>query len=151
MCDLCLLPCVFKSCLLYSISSGLLVIPGVSTLPCVTLMSSLKTIILKLILVCVFLVSPCCVHRDTKVFWVVAKGLHTVKRALSKMTFWSLYFHTSLQIRSIIDVHSRSSAKWNIYQRLLKKGVWLQFKTYKLFISSSLEKQIFQNITVIWQ
>ncbi len=29
--------CVFKSCLLNSISSGLLVIPGVSTLPCVTL------------------------------------------------------------------------------------------------------------------
>ncbi len=57
--------CVFKSCLLYSISSGLLVIPGVSTLPCLPLMSSLKTIILKLILVCVFLVSPCCVHRDT--------------------------------------------------------------------------------------
>ncbi len=29
-------------------------------------MSSLKTIILKLILVCVFLVSPCCVHRDRR-------------------------------------------------------------------------------------
>ncbi len=43
-------------------SSGLLVIPGVSTLPCVTLMLSLKTIILKYLLVCVFLVSPCCVH-----------------------------------------------------------------------------------------
>ncbi len=55
---------VFKSCLLYSMLSGLLVIPGVSTLPCVTLMSSLKTIILKYLLVCVFLVSPCCVHRD---------------------------------------------------------------------------------------
>ncbi len=27
-------------------------------------MSSLKTIILKYLLVCVFLVSPCCVHRD---------------------------------------------------------------------------------------
>ncbi len=36
---------VFKSCLLYSMLSGLLVIPGVSTLPCVTLMSSLKTIL----------------------------------------------------------------------------------------------------------
>ncbi len=36
----------------------------VSTLPCLTLMSSLKTIILKYLLVCVFLVSPCCVHRD---------------------------------------------------------------------------------------
>ncbi len=47
-------------------SSGLLVIPGVSTLPCLPLMSSLKTIILKLILVCVFLVSPCCVHRDRR-------------------------------------------------------------------------------------
>ncbi len=58
--------CVFKSCLLYSIWSGLLVIPGVSTLPCVTLMSSLKTIILKYFLVCVFLVSPCCVHRDRR-------------------------------------------------------------------------------------
>ncbi len=46
--------------------SGLLVIPGVSTLPCVTLMSSLKTIILKYFLVCVFLVSPCCVHRDRR-------------------------------------------------------------------------------------
>ncbi len=44
----------------------LLVIPGVSTLPCVTLMSSLKTIILKYLLVCVFLVSPCCVHRDKR-------------------------------------------------------------------------------------
>ncbi len=47
-------------------SSGLLVIPGVSTLPCVTLMSSLKTIILKYLLVCVFLVSPCCVHRNRR-------------------------------------------------------------------------------------
>ncbi len=45
-------------------SSGLLVIPGVSTLPCVTLMLSLKTIILKYLLVCVFLVSPCCGHRN---------------------------------------------------------------------------------------
>ncbi len=56
--------CVFKSCLLSSISSGLLVIPGVSTLPCLPLMLSLKTIILKYLLVCVFLVSPCCVHRN---------------------------------------------------------------------------------------
>ncbi len=47
-------------------SSGLLVIPGVSTLPCVTLMSLLKTIILKYVLVCVFLVSPCCGHRDRR-------------------------------------------------------------------------------------
>ncbi len=47
-------------------SSGLLVIPGVSTLPCLPLMSSLKTIILKYFLVCVFLVSPCCVHRDRR-------------------------------------------------------------------------------------
>ncbi len=47
-------------------SSGLLVIPGVSTLPCLPLMLSLKTIILKLILVCVFLVSPCCVHRNRR-------------------------------------------------------------------------------------
>ncbi len=60
--------CVFKSCLLNSTSSGLLVIPGVSTLPCLPLMSSLKTIILKLILVCLFLVSPCCVHRDKDMF-----------------------------------------------------------------------------------
>ncbi len=29
-------------------------------------MSSLKTIILKCILICVFLVSPCCVHRDRR-------------------------------------------------------------------------------------
>ncbi len=47
-------------------SSGLLVIPGVSTLPCLPLMLSLKTIILKYVLVCVFLVSPCCVHRDRR-------------------------------------------------------------------------------------
>ncbi len=62
-----LLPCVFKSCLLSSMSSGLLVIPvvSVSALPCLTLMSSLKTIILKYLLVCMFLVSPCCVHHDT--------------------------------------------------------------------------------------
>ncbi len=64
MCVIC--ECVFKSCLLNSTSSGLLVIPGVSTLPCLPLMSSLKTIILKLILVCVFLVSPCCVHHDRR-------------------------------------------------------------------------------------
>ncbi len=44
----------------------LLVIPGVSTLPCLPLMLSLKTIILKYLLVCVFLVSPCCVHRDRR-------------------------------------------------------------------------------------
>ncbi len=61
----CLLSGVFKSCLLSSMWSGLLVIPGVSALPCLTLMSSLKTIILKYLLVCMFLVSPCCVHRDT--------------------------------------------------------------------------------------
>ncbi len=44
-----LLPCVFKFCLLSSMSSGLLVIPGVSVClhcPCLPLMSSLKTIIL---------------------------------------------------------------------------------------------------------
>ncbi len=62
VCGIC--ECVFKSCLLNSISSGLLVIPGVSTLPCLPLMLSLKTIILKYFLVCVFLISPCCVHRD---------------------------------------------------------------------------------------
>ncbi len=33
---------VFKSCLLYSMLSGQLVIPGVSTLPCLPLMLSLK-------------------------------------------------------------------------------------------------------------
>ncbi len=80
---LCWLPCVFKSCLLSSMSSGLLVIPGVSTLPCLTLMSSLKTIILKYILVCVFLVSPCCVHRDNSALvqmlstFISAKHTHT--------------------------------------------------------------------------
>ncbi len=47
-------------------SSGLLVIPGVSTLPCLPLMLSLKTIILKYVLVCVFLVSPCCGHRNRR-------------------------------------------------------------------------------------
>ncbi len=47
-------------------SSGLLVIPGVSTLPCLPLMLSLKTIILKYLLVCVFLVSPWCVHRNRR-------------------------------------------------------------------------------------
>ncbi len=40
---------VFKSCLLYSMWSGLLVIPGVSTLPCLPLMLSLKTIILNIL------------------------------------------------------------------------------------------------------
>ncbi len=64
MCVIC--QWVFKSCLLNSILSGLLVIPGVSTLPCLPLMLSLKTIILKYFLVCVFLVSPCCVHRDRR-------------------------------------------------------------------------------------
>ncbi len=32
-------------------------------------MSSLKTIILKYVLVCVFLVSPCCVHHDNDIAW----------------------------------------------------------------------------------
>ncbi len=64
MCVIC--ECVFKSCLLNSTWSGLLVIPGVSTLPCLPLMLSLKIIILKYLLVCVFLVSPCCVHRDRR-------------------------------------------------------------------------------------
>ncbi len=62
----CICECVFKSCLLYSISSGLLVIPDVSTLPCLPLMLSLKTVILKYLLVCVFLVPPWCVHRDRR-------------------------------------------------------------------------------------
>ncbi len=35
-------------------------------LPCLALMSSLKTIILSLSLVCVFLYPPCCVHRDRR-------------------------------------------------------------------------------------
>ncbi len=55
-----------KSRLFSSMSSGLLVIPGVSTLPCLPLMLSLKTIIWKYFLVCVFLVSPCCVHRNRR-------------------------------------------------------------------------------------
>ncbi len=37
-----------------------------SALPCLTLMSSLKTIVLKYLLVCMFLVSSCCVHRDRR-------------------------------------------------------------------------------------
>ncbi len=37
-----------------------------STLPCLPLMLSLKTIILKYFLVCVFLISPCCVHRNRR-------------------------------------------------------------------------------------
>ncbi len=37
-----------------------------STLPCLPLMLSLKTIILKYLLVCVFLVSPCSVHCDRR-------------------------------------------------------------------------------------
>ncbi len=44
---MCLLSGVFKSCLLSSMSSGLLVTPGVSCLPCLAL-SALKTIILSL-------------------------------------------------------------------------------------------------------
>ncbi len=47
-------------------SSGLLVIPGVSTLLCLPLMLSLKTIILKYFLVCLFLLSPCCGHRNRR-------------------------------------------------------------------------------------
>ncbi len=56
-----------QCCLVYSsFPVFLLVIPGVSTLPCLPLMLSLKTIILKYFLVCVFLISPCCVHRDRR-------------------------------------------------------------------------------------
>ncbi len=59
--------CWIPFCLVYSsFPVFLLVIPGVSTLPCLPLMLSLKTIILKYFLVCVFLVSPCCVHRDRR-------------------------------------------------------------------------------------
>ncbi len=59
----CLVPCrlVYSSFPVF-----LLVIPGVSTLPCLPLMLSLKTIILKYLLVCVFLISPCCVHRNRR-------------------------------------------------------------------------------------
>ncbi len=46
--------------------SGPLVIPGVSTLPCLPLMLSLKTIILKYFLVCVFLISPAVCTRDRR-------------------------------------------------------------------------------------
>ncbi len=63
---MCLGSGVYKSCLFSSMWSGLLVIPGVSTLPCLPLMLSLKTIILKYFLVCVFLISPCCVHRNRR-------------------------------------------------------------------------------------
>ncbi len=61
----------------------LLVIPGVSTLPCLPLMLSLKTIILKYFLVCVFLVSPCCVHRDR--YSLHIKSLPKVKEQNFKM------------------------------------------------------------------
>ncbi len=54
----CWVPC----CLIYLLFPVFLCV----TLPCLTLMSSLKTIILKYILVCVFLVPPCCVHRDRR-------------------------------------------------------------------------------------
>ncbi len=41
-------------------------LPGVSVHVSLALMSTLKTVYLSLILVCVFLVSPCCVHCDRR-------------------------------------------------------------------------------------
>ncbi len=62
-----------------------------STLPCVTLMSSLKTIILKYVLVCMFLVSPCCVHRDRRPDLTVSvvPSPRFVLFVFSSVLFWS--------------------------------------------------------------
>ncbi len=59
-----------------------------STLPCLTLMSSLKTISLKYLLVCVFLVSPCCVHRDR--FGALLKSTSVVVLRVER----ALYIHS---------------------------------------------------------
>ncbi len=108
---------VFKSCLLYSMLSGLLVIPGVSTrhsrcfyssfpvfllvipgvstLPCLPLMLSLKTIILKYFLVCVFLVSPCCVHRDNTIIVYIKTNtipIITIKSITFSIVFWEGFY-----------------------------------------------------------
>ncbi len=77
-------------------SSGLLVIPGVSTLPCLPLMLSLKTIILKYFLVCVFLISPCCVHRNNRMMRrnKYGEGLEQLMiQTLSSETWWSSVMH----------------------------------------------------------
>ncbi len=68
------------------ISSGLLVTPGVSclsALPCPAL-SSLKTVIWVYVLVSMFLVPPCCVHRDKfqmkcKIYLHLKRGLWTTE------------------------------------------------------------------------
>ncbi len=66
----CLLSGVFKSYLLSSMSSGLLVIV---MFLCVCIALSYLDVVIKdyyfedyYLLVCVFLVSPCCVHRDRR-------------------------------------------------------------------------------------
>ncbi len=57
--------CSVWFCLVYSLLPVYPVSQPCLVLPCLVLMSSLKTIILSLILVCVFLYPPCCVHRDS--------------------------------------------------------------------------------------
>ncbi len=65
LCQVCVISeCVFKSCLLSSISSGSTRYSRCVYLALSTLDVVIKTIILKYLLVCVFLVSPCCVHRN---------------------------------------------------------------------------------------
>ncbi len=109
MCVIC--ECVFKSCLLNSISSGLLVIPGVSTLPCLPLMLSLKTIILKYLLVCVFLVSPWCVHRDRRPDQTVSvvPSLRFVLFVFSSVSLYPVFLSLMLAVRGSLRRRSRLS------------------------------------------
>ncbi len=58
--------CSVRFRLVYSLLPVFPVCKPCLVLPCLTLMSSLKNIILSYILVCVFLVSPCCVHRGRR-------------------------------------------------------------------------------------
>ncbi len=65
VCDYDLLPCVFKSCLLVPCRLVYSLFP---VFQCVylTLIVVIKDYILKYLLVFVFLVPPCCVHRDRR-------------------------------------------------------------------------------------
>ncbi len=92
-------------------SSGLLVIPGVSTLPCLPLMLSLKTIILKYLLVCVFLLSPCCGHRDRRPDQTVSvvPSPRFVLFVFSSVSLYPVFLSLMLAVRGSLRRRSRLS------------------------------------------
>ncbi len=82
-----------------------------STLPCLPLMLSLKTVILKYLLVCVFLVSPWCVHRDRRPDQTVSvvPSPRFVLFVFSSVSLYPVFLSLMLAVRGSLRRRSRLS------------------------------------------